>query len=80
MPKILGRTSSFNVRKVLWLCDELAIPFHREDWGEGYKSPQSPEFLALNPNAMIPVIQDENFVMWESNAIIRYLTNAKDGA
>ncbi|MEQ9890663.1 glutathione S-transferase family protein [Pectobacterium aroidearum] len=80
MLKILGRTSSINVRKVLWLCDELAIPFDREDWGEGYQSPQSPAFLALNPNAMIPVIQDDDFVMWESNAIIRYLANAKDGA
>ncbi|QKJ85146.1 Glutathione S-transferase [Paramixta manurensis] len=79
MLKILGRLSSINVRKVLWVCDELAIPFRREEWGEGFRSPQEAEFLALNPNAMIPVIQDGDFVMWESNAIIRYLANAYGG-
>lgn len=79
MLKILGRASSINVRKVLWLCDELDIDFHREEWGEGFKSPDEAEFLALNPNAMIPVIQDDGFVMWESNAIIRYLANAYGG-
>jgi len=79
MLKILGRASSINVRKVLWLCDELDIDFHREEWGEGFQSPHEAEFLALNPNAMIPVIQDDEFVMWESNAIIRYLANAYGG-
>ncbi|QTF07442.1 glutathione S-transferase [Brenneria izadpanahii] len=79
MLKILGRASSINVRKVLWLCDELALPFHREEWGDGYKSPLEPEFLALNPNAMVPVIQEGDFTLWESNAILRYLANAHGG-
>ncbi|MFS2221605.1 glutathione S-transferase family protein [Pantoea sp. B65] len=79
MLKILGRASSINVRKVLWVCDELDIAFRREDWGEGFKSPGQAEFLALNPNGMIPVIQEGDFVMWESNAIIRYLANAYGG-
>ena len=79
MLKILGKASSINVRKVLWLCDELGIPFRREDWGDGFRSTHEAEFLALNPNAMVPVIQEGDFVMWESNAIIRYLANAHGG-
>lgn len=79
MLKILGRASSINVRKVLWLCDELAIPFEREEWGEGFQSPKEEAFRALNPNALIPVILDDDFVLWESNTIIRYLANAYGG-
>lgn len=73
MLRILGRASSINVRKVLWACAEIGIPFEREDWGSGFKSTDAPEFLALNPNAMVPVIQDGDFTLWESNSIIRYL-------
>lgn len=67
--KVLGRAGSINVRKVLWTCVELGLAFEREerDW-------QSPEFRALNPNAMMPVLLDgEDFVLWESNTICRYL-------
>ncbi|KAB0535487.1 glutathione S-transferase, partial [Pseudomonas palleroniana] len=71
--KILGRTSSINVRKVLWTCQELEIAYEREDWGIGFSSTQDPDFLALNPNAQVPVIIDENGVLWESNTICRYL-------
>ncbi|MEM6162457.1 glutathione S-transferase [Erwinia sp. P6884] len=80
MLKILGRTSSINVRKVLWTCDELDIAFEREDWGEGFRSPHEAAFKKLNPNATIPVIQDQDFVLWESNTIIRYLANAREGS
>ena len=73
MLKILGRISSINVRKVLWTCAELGLPFEREDWGRGVRSTQEPEFLALNPNAMIPVLLDGDFTLWESNSICRYL-------
>ena len=74
MLKVLGRISSINVRKVLWTCDEIGIPFEREDWGIGFKSPQAAEFLALNPNAKVPVLcEDDGFVLWESNTICRYL-------
>lgn len=79
MLKILGRLSSINVRKVVWTCAELAIEFEREDWGAGYQSTESPAFLALNPNAMVPVIKDGDFVLWESNTIIRYLAAAYGG-
>ncbi|WP_374438814.1 glutathione S-transferase family protein [Inhella sp.] len=73
MLKILGRVSSINVRKVLWTCAELGLPFEREDWGAGFRSTQEPAFLALNPNAQIPVLVDGDFTLWESNSICRYL-------
>ena len=73
MLKILGRTTSINVRKVLWLCAELDLEFEQENWGTGFQSTQAPEFLALNPNALVPVLRDGDFVLWESNAICRYL-------
>ncbi|MBA1200668.1 glutathione S-transferase [Pseudomonas capeferrum] len=73
MIRILGRATSINVRKVLWTCAEIGISFEQEDWGTGFESTQTPEFLALNPNAMMPVIQDGDFTLWESNSIIRYL-------
>jgi glutathione S-transferase len=73
MLKILGRPNSINVRKVLWTCVELQLPYELEPWGAGVRDTQTPEFLALNPNAMVPVIVDEGFVLWESNTICRYL-------
>lgn len=79
MLRILGKASSINVRKVLWVCAELDIPFAREDWGTGFRSTHTPEFLALNPNAMILVIQEGDFTLWESNTIIRYLASSYNG-
>lgn len=78
MLQLLGRSSSINVRKVQWLCGEIGVPYEREDWGTGFRSTREPEFLALNPNALIPVIKDGDFVLWESNTICRYLA-AKHG-
>lgn len=73
MLRLLGKASSINVRKVLWTCTELNIPFEREDWGSGFNSTHTAEFMAMNPNALVPVIQDGDFTLWESNSIIRYL-------
>jgi len=73
MLKILGKAASINVRKVLWTCDELNLPYEREDWGSGFKATSDPDFLALNPNAMVPVLVDGEFILWESNTICRYL-------
>ena len=73
MLKILGKPISINVRKVLWLCEELALPYELEPWGAGFRDPDTPEFRALNPNAMVPVIVDGDAVLWESNTICRYL-------
>lgn len=80
MLRILGKASSINVRKVLWTCAELQIPFEREDWGSGFRSTHDAQFLALNPCAMVPVIQDGDFTLWESNTIIRYLVSRYDGS
>jgi len=73
MLKILGKSTSINVRKVLWLCEELGLPFEQEEWGSGYRSTSEPAFLALNPNALVPVLRDGEQVLWESNTICRYL-------
>jgi glutathione S-transferase len=73
MLKILGKASSINVRKVLWTCEEIERPYTREDWGSGFRDTNIPEYLTLNPNALVPVIVDGDFVLWESNTIIRYL-------
>ncbi|KJJ97513.1 glutathione S-transferase [Pseudomonas sp. 21] len=73
MLRILGRASSINVRKVLWTCAELNLAYEREDWGTGFRPTASAEFIALNPNAMVPVLVDGDFVLWESNAICSYL-------
>jgi glutathione S-transferase len=78
MLQILGKSSSINVRKVLWLCVELDLPYSREDYGSGFRSTETPAFLALNPNALVPVIRDGGLVLWESNTICRYLA-AKHG-
>jgi len=78
--RILGKASSINVRKVLWTATELGVAFEREDWGSGFRSTQDPAFLALNPNAMVPVLVDGDAVLWESNTICRYLaTRYGDG-
>jgi glutathione S-transferase len=71
--RILGKATSINVRKVLWTCDEIGIAYDREDCDTG-----APEFLALNPNALVPVVMDQDGVLWESNTICRYLA-AKHG-
>jgi len=73
MLRILGKSPSINVRKVLWLCAELDLPFEHEEWGAGFRSTHTPDFLTLNPNGMVPVIIDGDFVLWESNSIFRYL-------
>ncbi|MFG6441868.1 glutathione S-transferase family protein [Roseateles sp. LKC17W] len=77
--KLLGRLTSLNVRKVTWTAALLGLDLPREDWGTGFQSTQQPEYLALNPNGLIPVLVDGDFVLWESNSICRYLA-AKLGA
>lgn len=79
MLRVLGKSSSINVRKVLWTCEEIGIPFEREDWGTGFRDTHSTEFIGINPHALVPVIIDEGFVLRESNTIVRYLA-ARYGA
>jgi glutathione S-transferase len=73
MLQLLGKSSSINVRKVLWTCAEMNLAHEQEPWGSGFRSTDTAEFLALNPNATVPVIRDDGFVLWESNTICRYL-------
>ncbi|MDR3100430.1 MAG: glutathione S-transferase [Paraburkholderia sp.] len=73
MIKIWGRANSVNVQKVLWCCDELVLPFERIDAGGQFGHLDEPSYLAMNPNGKIPTLADGNFVLWESNAILRYL-------
>ena len=73
MLKILGRKNSSNVQKVLWACDELELPYEREDIGGPFGGNQEPDYLAMNPNGHVPTLVDEGTVLWESNVIVRYL-------
>lgn len=78
MLRILGKAVSINVRKVIWACEEIGIAYSREDWGGEFRSLSDPEFLALNPKALVPVVVDGDVVLTESNTIVRYLA-AKHG-
>lgn len=73
MLKVWGRKNSSNVRKVLWCAEELALPYEREEAGGAFGVVDTPQYRALNPNGRVPMIEDGDFVLWESNAIVRYL-------
>jgi len=73
MLRILGRISSINVQKVVWCALELGLPFERTDIGGAFGGTDTPAYRAMNPNGLVPVIDNDGFVMWESNAIVRYL-------
>jgi glutathione S-transferase len=73
MITVWGRANSTNVIKVLWLCEELNLRFSRKDVGGSFGGLQTPEFLALNPHGVIPVIEDSGTVVWESHSILRFL-------
>jgi len=78
MLRIWGRANSSNVMKVLWACEELSIPFERIDAGGAFGRTREPEYLAKNPNALVPTIEEpDGFVLWESNAILRYLARTR---
>jgi glutathione S-transferase len=73
MLKIYGRKTSSNVQKVLWCCAEIGLPFERLDIDETFGGLRSPGYLALNPNGLMPTIDDDGFILWESNVVVRYL-------
>jgi glutathione S-transferase len=79
MLKLWGRNTSLNVQKVLWLCAELAIEFHRIDWAGPFGGNDDPKYLKLNPHGRVPTIEDGDTVVWESNTILRYLCATRNG-
>lgn len=80
MLKVYGRANSINVRKVLWMLDEVGEKFEREDWGRGYRPTEDPEFRKINPVGVVPVIDDGDFRLRESNTIVRYLADKHNRA
>ena len=79
MLKIWGRTNSVNVKKALWCAEELGLPYERTDAGMQYGVVNSPEYRKMNPTGLVPTIEEDGFVLWESHSIVRYLS-AKHGA
>ena len=73
MLKIWGRKNSINVQKVLWACGELGLKFDRMDAGMAFGVNNTPEYKAMNPNGLVPTIDHDGFILWESHAIVRYL-------
>ena len=79
MLQIKGRDTSSNVMKVLWACTELGLEFERQDVGGTYGGNDTPEYRALNPNGLVPtIVEDDGFVLWESNSCVRYLAAKHD--
>jgi len=74
-----GRLNSMNVQKVLWVLDRLQLNYERIDAGMQFGVNNTPEYLALNPNGKVPLLKDGNTVVWESQAICRYLCNQYGG-
>jgi glutathione S-transferase len=73
MLKIWGRMSSINVKKVVWAAQELGLDFQRTEAGGLFGLVTTPQFMQMNPNSTVPVIDDDGFILWESNVIVRYL-------
>jgi glutathione S-transferase len=68
-----GRLNSLNVRKVAWCLEEIGAPYRRIEAGLEHGVVTTPDYLAMNPNGLVPTIRDGDFTLWESNAILRYL-------
>jgi glutathione S-transferase len=70
-----GRNTSSNVQKPMWLFEELDVSYERIDVGGPFGKNRETEYLALNPNGLVPTLDDEGFILWESNAITRYIAS-----
>jgi glutathione S-transferase len=79
MLKIWGRVNSVNVKKALWAAEELGLAYQRIDAGMEHGVTKTPDYMKMNPNSLVPTIDDDGFVLWESHSIVRYLC-AKHGA
>jgi glutathione S-transferase len=75
MLKVWGRKNSSNVQKVMWTIGEIGLAYGRIDMGLEFGGNRTPEYLALNPNGLVPTLEDDDLILWESNSIVRYLAN-----
>lgn len=76
--KVLGRNTSGNVQKVLFLLEELGIEYDREDYGRQFANTATDEYLKLNPTGKVPTLIDGGVAIWESNTILRYVASTAD--
>lgn len=74
MTRIWGRINSSNVQKVLWCAAEIGLEYERIDAGMEHGVTKSPEYMAKNPNSLVPTLEEDGFILWESNVIVRYLS------
>jgi glutathione S-transferase len=79
MIRVWGRNTSVNVQKVMWAIGELDLPHERIDVGGAFGKNREPAYLAMNPNGLVPTLEEDGFSLWESNSIVRYLA-AKFGS
>ena len=79
MIRLLGRATSVHTQKVIWLASEIGLAVERLDVGGPFAGNTEPEYLKLNPNGTVPTMVDGDFVLWESNAIVRYLAQKYGG-
>jgi glutathione S-transferase len=73
MLKIWGRTNSVNVKKALWCIEELGLPYERADAGMQHGVVNTPAYRKMNPNGLVPTLEEDGFILWESHTIVRYL-------
>src|SRR5579859_7715663 len=76
MLRLWGRANSSNVMKVIWLLEELRLPYERIDVGGPFGGTDTAEYRAMNPNGLVPTLEEDGFILWESNAILRYICSA----
>jgi glutathione S-transferase len=74
MLKIWGRVNSVNVKKALWCVEELGLPCERTDAGMQFGVVNTPEYRKMNPNGLVPTLDENGFILWESHSIVRYLS------
>jgi glutathione S-transferase len=72
--KVWGRVNSVNVKKALWCLEELGLKYERADAGLQFGVVNTPEYRKMNPNGLVPTIEDDGFILWESHSIVRYLS------
>lgn len=80
MIELLGRATSGNVQKVIFLLEELQLPYERKDYGRQFQNTTTPEYVAMNPMQKVPTLVDGDTIVWQSNTILRYLANKTKSA